>query len=611
MKLDPSNVELLTQKQKLLAGSIEQTKKKLDALKDAEKRAQKAFKEGKISEQQYNALKREIIETEQKLGKLESQAVETNNALKNGAQKAETGVEGIGTAATNVKSKLSKLKSAATSVFNEIESKADKAAKATQGISTAAGALGAAVIATVPASQELTSDLSKLKINAKENEVAFEAAEDAMKSFYSQSGEIDSSIEAVSNLLQAGATEHNIQRAMENLSGAAIRFPDTLKVESLADSLQETIATGEATGQFAELLERLGINLDTFNAKMAVSEDETFRLNAALNYLEGAGLKRTYDQWIKENEVLAENREANYELQQSIADFATTITPLLTMVTQGLTELMTWFNSLDEGTQMAILGIIGLVAIISPALGTVSSLMGMISSIGTLLGGISGVALGVGAAIIAAVAVLAMWGDEIQAGLEKVDGFIQKIADFDFTTILGPTLGPLVNLLVDFIKQIWDLFKGTLDGLIDFIRGVFTGNWDRAWQGISKICESMFNNLLTMAKKPINGIIELINGALSGLNNLISGFNTLTGLDVPTFGKIPMFANGGILSSGSAIVGEAGAELLTVTNGVATVTPLNIHVTNNNNFGNYNHAQGAAVSRDLARQIDRELGRVY
>lgn len=66
------------------------------------------------------------------------------------------------------------------------------------------------------------------------------------------SGETDSSVEAVSNLLQAGFTESNLQKAVEGLANAATTFPDTIKIESLADSLQETIATGEATGQFAE-----------------------------------------------------------------------------------------------------------------------------------------------------------------------------------------------------------------------------------------------------------------------------------------------------------------------------------------------------------------------
>lgn len=64
LKLDPSNTELLRQKQKLLGDAVKETSDKLETLKTAEKQAQAQFKEGKISEQQYEALKREIIATD-------------------------------------------------------------------------------------------------------------------------------------------------------------------------------------------------------------------------------------------------------------------------------------------------------------------------------------------------------------------------------------------------------------------------------------------------------------------------------------------------------------------------------------------------------------------
>ena len=614
LKLDPKNVELLTQKQKLLSKSIEQTTKKLDALKEAEKRAQKAFKDGKISEEQYNALKREIIDTELKLGKLKDQAAETNNAIRSGAGKAENAVEGIENAASKVKSAFGKLKSAASTAFSEIKSRAEKARDATQGISAVTGTLAGAMLATVPGTQENATALSKLKINAEEAQIPLEEVREILAEIYSYNGQTDSAIEAISNLLQTGADGGQLGHAIDVLSGAVIRFPDTLTIESLADGLQETLATGKATGQYAELLERLGYNLEDVDRIFENCADNSHRLNYALNLLTNEGLEDTYEEWKKQNGALIENRKANLELQESLAELGVAIAPAMTMVTEMLTDLLKWFNGLDEGTQMSILGIIALLAVLSPALGTVSAVMGSVSSIAGLLSGISPVAIGVAAAVVAAIAVLAIWGDEIQGVLTKVDEFFLKMSSFDFTTILGPVFGTLVNSIVGLLAQIWNLFSGTLSGLIDFIRGVFTGDWELAWQGLLKIGETIFNNLLEIAKTPINTIISLINGAIGSANNLIDRINQITGFKIPTFGdfNLPMFANGGTLSSGSAIVGEAGAELLTVAGGVATVTPLNINVTNHNNFGGgYTHASGAAASRDLARQIDRELGRVY
>ena len=69
LKLDPKNTELLSQKQKLLAEAVSNSKTKLDTLKEAEKQVQQQFKEGKVGEEQYRLIQREVIATEQNLKK--------------------------------------------------------------------------------------------------------------------------------------------------------------------------------------------------------------------------------------------------------------------------------------------------------------------------------------------------------------------------------------------------------------------------------------------------------------------------------------------------------------------------------------------------------------
>jgi phage-related minor tail protein len=81
LKFDPKNSELLAQKQKLLGDAISTNKEKLEVLKKAEAQARDEFAKGKISEEQYRALQREITETEQKLKGLETQARKANGVL--------------------------------------------------------------------------------------------------------------------------------------------------------------------------------------------------------------------------------------------------------------------------------------------------------------------------------------------------------------------------------------------------------------------------------------------------------------------------------------------------------------------------------------------------
>lgn len=73
LKLDPSNAQLLVQKQKLLSTAIKETSDKLNTLKEADKQAKVQLEQGKLGQEQYDALQREIIETQQSLQKLEDE----------------------------------------------------------------------------------------------------------------------------------------------------------------------------------------------------------------------------------------------------------------------------------------------------------------------------------------------------------------------------------------------------------------------------------------------------------------------------------------------------------------------------------------------------------
>lgn len=597
LKMDPKNTELLAQKERLLAEAVSEVKTKLDTLKEAEKQVQAQFERGEISQRQYDALQREIIATEQDLKKLEQQA-----------DKSATALEKIGNSANFIKS-------GALSVQQTF-------APAT----AAVAGLAAAAVATVPATSELRSDLSKLEQSAKDNAVSVDVAKEAWRTFAVQSGETDSAIEATANLLQAGFTESNLQKAVEGLAGAAQKFPDTLKVESLADSLQETLATGSATGQFAELLDRLGIGAENFTAQLERTTNEAQRQDLVLQTLAKAGLNDAYNAWAKTNEEMLANEEANLRLQESLAELAETVLPLVTMVTEKVSDLIGWFNDLDPAIQMTIVVVLALVAAISPVAGIIAG----ISTAIAFLAANPIVALIVG--ITALAAAVAMNADEIIGVLDDLDEWLEGVFAQDWTEIFGPVIGNSLNGWFKNIENIWKAIKKIFTGIIDFIAGVFTLDWERAWKGVSEIIEGVFSGLGAIIKAPLNGIISLINGVIGGLNQMIDGLNSISieipewvpklggetfGINIPEIPEIPLLAKGGILTSGSAIVGDAGPELLTVAGGKAIVQPLTggssagLNITMNNTFNGYNRAAGEAAARDLVLTINRALGRAY
>ena len=113
LKLDPTNTELLTQKQKLLKDAIGTTKEKLDALKTAQEQAKTQMENGDLGADKYDALQREIIETEQELQKLAQEAVNSNAAL---AKIEEVGgkLENVGNTISGVGTKLLPVTAAVT-----------------------------------------------------------------------------------------------------------------------------------------------------------------------------------------------------------------------------------------------------------------------------------------------------------------------------------------------------------------------------------------------------------------------------------------------------------------------------------------------------------------
>ena len=89
LKLDPTNTELLSQKQKLLGDAIGETRTKLDTLKTASDQANVSLANGEITQAQYDALQREIIETTEELKRLEEQAKQSGAAVQEIAAKGE------------------------------------------------------------------------------------------------------------------------------------------------------------------------------------------------------------------------------------------------------------------------------------------------------------------------------------------------------------------------------------------------------------------------------------------------------------------------------------------------------------------------------------------
>ena len=160
--------------------------------------------------------------------------------------------------------------------------------------------------------------------------------------------------------------------------------------------------------------------------------------------------------------------------------------------------------------------------------------------------------------------------------------------------IIAPAIGEATKGAINFFSELLNNIKTIFGGIIQFISGVFTGNWKKAWEGVKNIFKGVFNALAGIAKAPMNIIIGFINGLLkgitNGINTVIRKINTLHwkvpswvpviggqnwGFNFRTFTpyQVQYLAKGGVLKQATPVIA---GEYPGASNNPEIVTPQNL-----------------------------------
>lgn len=192
----------------------------------------------------------------------------------------------------------------------------------------------------VTESQEFRRELSYLEQAADDAGVSFEKAQEKVKGVYAIFGEEDSAVEGLNNLMTAGFDGAALDKITDQLTGAAIKWHDTLKFEGLADGLQETLATGKAIGPFVELLERGGLTAEDFDAGLAAATTTAEKQAYVMNTLSSLGLEGITAGYRDANKSLIENAEAQFEYNQTMGEVGEKVEPVFTTIKQGWGDVL-------------------------------------------------------------------------------------------------------------------------------------------------------------------------------------------------------------------------------------------------------------------------------
>lgn len=425
LKLDPSNVELLKQKQDLLTRAINDTKSKLDTEKEALAQLKNSDQTDEVKDRQA-ALEREIIATEQSLKGLKSEMKDFGS--------------------------VSKQQLEATS------KKFDDLSKKTKGLSTAAAGLGAALIGNAINSAKSADEINTL---AKQYGVT---TDEIQKMMYAEEF-VDVDMESMLGSIQ------KVTKAMgsENSTLTKLNISTTNADGSMRNATDVWYEALEALSQIDNETERDQLSMELFGKSATdlagIVDDGGESLKAFGQEAEDAGLILDGDALDSANEfndgMTRLQKTASGAFLEAGAALAEALIPALEKLTQVVSQVLGWFASLDGSTQTVILAVLGLVAAISP-------LMSLLSAITSPMGL---VVIAIGALIAAGVALYENW-DTIKLKASELWESITTSLSETWTSIKGffsDIWTWVTDNIIQPITDAWDSIKGFFADIKDAI----------------------------------------------------------------------------------------------------------------------------------------------
>ena len=500
LKFDPKNVEKLNQR----LGSLQQQVKLNQSLVKKYNDELSQMDESEIGSDKWISLKKKIVDAESKIVQCNSYIKDTEESLKK--------VDSVS---------LSKLKS-------EIEETAKSAKDLGDGlkdkVTTPILAAGAAALASTQATKEYREDLAKLEVNSNKAGGGLDATKQALKDLNAITGESDSNIEGLSNLLKAGFTDNNLADVVNSLSGAVIQFPDTLKIESLSDSLQETLATGAATGQFGELLDRLGIGADKFSEKLAKCKTQAQKQELVMKTLAESGLAEVNQAYRENNQSLIDNSNAQFDLNEQLSKLGARLEPFVAKITQFAADMLAWFNNLTPRMQMIIVIVAGIIASIGPLILIILKVKEGI----TILSGALKITtsqfmmiIGVIALVIGTFVLLYNQSDSFRALIDGIAATVLPMLQTAFNNISSFVTGTLIPVLI----ELWNWFSTYILPIISAIAEFVIGTLVPAFLKIVSAVGSFLMPVLSGLWNLFISIVDIIKGAVESFHKMYDAFS--------------------------------------------------------------------------------------
>ena len=524
LKLDPGNTDLLKQKQVLLANAIGDTKTKLDQLKQAQ--ADMDANGVDKNSAQYMALQREIIQTEQDLGKLQAAAASCNPALESLAASADK----IGGGLQAASDAIMPFSMAAAGALGGLGALGYKAVTTADDLNTMAKQTGLS-----------TEEIQKMQYASDRVDVSLEDITGSMKKMKNNMDSTSSS--TVAAWEKIGVSTRNADGSMRDATEV---FYEAL--EGLSKIENETERDQVAMDLFGRSADNLAGIIDDGGAALKAYGDEAEEMGLILS-------QDTLDRLNETNDTIDQMKATmGASLLELGATVAEVLAPVVEQVAGFISGIAEAIRSITPEQMQLIMTILAVVAALGPLLAigakiffginkiltTITALQGFITT--TLIpaiGAISAPVVAVIAIITALVAAIVYLYNTNEEFREKVNAVwetvkqiiitvIERIQEViqTFISVVHAAWQAWGNNILAIAQDIWSLIQETIQTAITIIQdilnivlAVISGDWSAAWEGIKKLASDIWEGI----KKLVDTAINAVQTVISNVMEIIKG----------------------------------------------------------------------------------------
>lgn len=391
-----NSLDALTAKDKILNEQVAQQKEKVQALEQALTEATDAYGE---NDKRVDDYRRSLNNAKADLIKLERELDQNTGYLDEAKKSADGAAKSIDGFGKEVKAADKKADSFGDTIDDVLDALGGIKGALVGGAAVGAiKELGSSIMDLEESTREYRSILGTLAVSS---EAAGYSADETAAAYDRLSAVLNDpqmAATTVANLQAIGLEQKALMEILDDTIGAWATYGDSIPIDGLAESINETVQAGQVTGTFADVLNWAGTSEDDFNEKLAAANSSTERANLVLQELSRQGLTDAANSWFEVNEDITKANESEERMRQAWAELGEALSPVanwlrdtlggalewvtekISTAIQKLSELKSWWDKTKESwSELKEGGVSGVISQLTSVGGT--STTGRVASV--------------------------------------------------------------------------------------------------------------------------------------------------------------------------------------------------------------------------------------